>query len=420
MKQRELPMSGKAPQAVLQARYREALRLHGKGELDAAEALYRYILEQMPQSFHALHMLGVLVGQREDLAQSERLIARAVRIEPNVAAAHANLGNTLRLMDRFDEAMGSYDRALRLQPDNARALKGRGLILWRSRRCEEALACYERLLRIEADYADGWIMRGASLDELQRHDEAVASYRKALEFDDVTNPDKIRYVLAAMGSEPMPSASPVQYVRDLFDKYARRFDEHLVSQLHYRVPELLVAQLQPLVSTRNLDVLDLGCGTGLCGPLLKPWARSLTGLDVSEKMLEEAARKQAYDSLVAGEINAYLETRSACFDLIVAADVFIYIGDLSGVFAGAYGALRPGGLFAFSTETSLDADTRLQESLRYAHSAAYLRRLAAATGWLVESTTQHVLRDENRRGVDGTLAILRRRAETSPEDSGRS
>lgn len=410
MKQRALPTAGKALQAALQARYREALKLHGDGELDAAAALYRAILERMPESFHALHMLGVLVGQRGDLAQSQDLIARAVRVDPSVAAAHANLGNTLRLMDRFTGAMASYDRALRLQPDNARALKGRGLILWRSRCLEEALACYEHLLRIEPDYADGWIMRGAALSELQRNAEAVASYRKALEFDHVTNPDKIRYVLAAMGSEAMPAASPVEYVRDLFDKYARRFDDHLVSQLNYRVPELLAAQLQPLVPAAKLDVLDLGCGTGLCGPWLKPWAGVLTGLDVSGKMLEEAARKGVYDRLVAGEINAYLETYHACFDLIVAADVFIYVGDLAGVFAGAHGALRPGGLFAFSTEAGADADICLRGSLRYAHSAAYLQRLAAAAGWRVASMTKHVLRDEDRQGVEGHLTVLCRPA----------
>ena len=409
MTRRPKPTTAKVPEAVLQARYRQALVWHGKGDLDAAEALYREILEQMPKSFHALHMLGVLMGQRDDWPQSERLIAEAVRVDPSVAAAHANLGNALRLMERGDEAMASYDRALRLQPDNTRALKGRGLILWKSHRREEALACYEHLLRLEPDYADGWIMKGAALGDLSRDEEAIASYRKALEFDDVANPDKIRYVLASLGSEAVPDASPLEYVRDLFDKYARRFEDHLVRQLNYRVPELLAAQLQPLLPPRPVDVLDLGCGTGLCGVFLKPLARSLTGRDVSAKMLEEARGKQIYDTLVAAEIGAYLAQQSARFDLIVAADVFIYIGDLSLVFKGAHEALRPGGLFAFSTEVSEGAESRLLGSLRYSHSAAYVGRLAAETGWQVESVTQQMLREEDRLGVVGQLAVLRRR-----------
>jgi predicted TPR repeat methyltransferase len=407
MKQRAMP-SGHVRESVLQAMYRQALALHAKGELDAAEALYRRILAKMPESFHALHMLGVLVGQREDLAQSEQLLSEAVRVDPGVAAAHANLGNTLRLRERLDEAMASYDRALRLQPDNARALKGRGLILWRWQRCEESLACYEQLLRIEPGYADGWIMKAAASEVMGRKAEAIASYRKALEFDDVTDPDKIRYVLAALGSGSVPATSPLEYVRDLFDKYAGRFDAHQVEKLKYRVPGLLAAALRPLVPAHAIDVLDLGCGTGLCGPLLKPCARSLTGVDLSTKMLEEAARKCVYDTLVAGEAAAYLATRSACLDLIVAADVFIYVGDLSGVFAAARGALRPSGLFAFSTELSLDADTRLQESLRYAHTERYLRGLAATTGWRVESMTEQVLREEDGQDVAGHLTVLRR------------
>jgi predicted TPR repeat methyltransferase len=417
MKQGGLPKSGKALEAALRARYEAALALHGKGELDAAEAIYRQILERMPKSFHALHMLGVLVGQRDDMAQSERLLARAIRVDPKVAAAHAHLGHALRLSERIDEAMASYERALRLQPDNARALKGRGLILWRKGRREEALACYEHLLRVEPHYADGWIMKGAALDTLGRSAEAEASYRRALECDNVTHPDKIRYVLAALGAEPVPAASPLEYVRDLFDKYAVHFDAHLVGELKYHAPELLAAQVRPLLPAAAIDVLDLGCGTGLCGPLLKPWSRSLTGIDVSKKMLAAAAGKQVYDHLVEAEIQAYLATQKECFDLIVATDVFIYIGDLSAVFSGAYGALRPGGLFAFSTEVGAGSDMQLQRSLRYAHPASYLQGLAAASGWRVESMTQQALREEGQQAVPGHLTVLRRLAD-APASQG--
>ncbi|MDQ2926607.1 MAG: methyltransferase domain-containing protein [Pseudomonadota bacterium] len=170
----------------------------------------------------------------------------------------------------------------------------------------------------------------------------------------------------------------------------------------------IVAQLQPLASKAGLDVLDLGCGTGLCGALLKPWARSLTGLDVSANMIEEARRKCVYDNPIAGEIGAWLTTQEACFDLIVAADVFIYIGDLSGVFGSARQASRARGLFAFSTEASVDGDTRLQESLRYAHSPAYLQSLAAETGWQLVCMTEHVLREENRQGIVGHVTVPRR------------
>ncbi|MEP6739121.1 MAG: tetratricopeptide repeat protein [Caldimonas sp.] len=403
-------MRTKVSEALLQAKYREALAEHGKGELDKAEALYREILQAMPESFHALHMLGVLLGQRNDLARSERLLAEAVRIEPKAATAHANLGYTLGLRGRTSEAMASYERALSLQPDNTRALKGRGLILCQLRRPEEALACYEHLLRLEPDYADGWIMKGEAFSQLRRNEESIASYRKALEFDNVSNPDKVRYMLAALDGEAVPDAAPLEYIREVFDRYADTFDRHLVVRLRYRAPELLMEQLRPALPEDTIDVLDLGCGTGLCGPLLKPLARSLTGLDASPKMLEAASKKRLYDILIPGEITAWLAAQHRSFDLIVSTDVFIYIGDLAPVFAGARRALRAGGLFAFSTEAGEGAGVRLQKSLRYAHSATYLERLAAEGGWRTESLTRCVLREERRQDVAGFLVVLRRGA----------
>ncbi len=395
-------------EAALQAHYRDALALHRAGQLDAAEAGYRAILARRPESFHALHMLGVLRGQRDDWVEAERLIGSAVKVEPAVAAAHANLGNARRLLGRREAAMASYDQALRLQADNVRALKGRGLLLWELDRAGEALACYDALLALEPDYADGWIMRAASLEKLGRAAESIADYRKALAFENVSDPDKIRYVLAAMGSGAMPAVSPVDYVRDLFDRYARRFDDHLVRQLGYRAPELLLEGLRPHLPATPVDALDLGCGTGLCGPLLKPYARSLVGLDLSARMLEEAGRKQVYDRLVEAEIAAWLAQQEEAFDLVAATDVFIYFGDLAPVFAATRRTLRPGGLFAFSTELSEDAESQLLGSLRYAHSAAYLARLAEEGGWRLESQSTHVLRQEEQRDVAGQLTVLRR------------
>ena len=402
------PASGRrVDEAALQARYREALALHQGGRLDEAEAGYRAILKQLPTSFHALHMLGVLHGQRDDWAEAERLIARAVEVDPSVAAAHVNLGNARRLLGRRDEALASYERALHLQPGHTRALKGRGLLLWESYRPAESLAVYEELLAVEPDYADGWIMRGACHDRLGRAEEAVASYRKALEFTHTSNPDKIRYVLASRGSGDLPDAAPVEYIRDLFDTYARRFDEHLLRQLEYRAPELLLEALRPHLPPTPLDVLDLGCGTGLCGVALRPFARRLTGVDLSSAMLEEAGRKQLYDELAQGELIAWMATHTAAFDLIAATDVFIYIGDLAPVFDAARGALRAKGLLAFSTERAQDAETTLHRSMRYAHSTGYLERLAAAGGWRIEEQRDAVLRREGDHEVTGQIVVLR-------------
>lgn len=195
--------------------------------------------------------------------------------------------------------------------------------------------------------------------------------------------------------------------------YAHNFDEHLVKTLGYRTPELLVAELrraQPLQS--GGEVIDLGCGTGLCGPLLRPLAGRLTGVDLSSLMLAKARELGLYDELVQGDIAAVLQGQPRRFDIAVAADVFVYIGDLDAVFAATAAALRPTGLFAFSVEACPDDDSGsdfvLGPKRRYAHSLAYLQRLAAAHGLVIESSTRSAIRKESEEAVDGLLVVMRR------------
>ena len=156
-------------------------------------------------------------------------------------------------------------------------------------------------------------------------------------------------------------------------------------------------------------LIDLGCGTGLCAPLLRPLARRLVGVDLSGLMLAKAREGGAYDELVQGDVAGVLAERAQGFDIAVAADVFVYIGDLDAVFAAATAALRPGGVFAFSVEACDDAhDSQLGPRRRYAHSQAYLRRLAAVHGLSVESTQRSVIRQESNEGVEGWLVVMRR------------
>ena len=400
-----------ADEEVLQARYAGALALHRMGELDAAEEAYRNILDRRPSSFHVLHMLGALRGQRGDWAEAERLIARAVEIDDTVAAAHANLGNARRLLGRRDEALASYQRALQLQPNQARALKGCGMVLWESDRPAEALAVYDALLAIEPGYADGWIMRGACLDKLERREEAMESFGKGIEGAKLSagrHSEKLRFLLASRGSGEVPTTAPEEYVRSLFDKYASIFDAHLVGQLGYRAPELLVEALRPHLPSGPLDILDLGCGTGLCGAELRPFAQRLVGVDLSPAMLEQCGRRGIYDELAQSDLTEWMTAHPGAFDLIVATDVFIYIGDLAPVLAAARGALRPNGLLGFSTELS-DDDTpmKLHTTLRYTHSAEHLRQLAAAGGWRIEEQRDVALRREKNADVPGQIVVLR-------------
>ena len=158
-----------------------------------------------------------------------------------------------------------------------------------------------------------------------------------------------------------------------------------------------------------LDIVDLGCGTGLMGAQIQPIARTLTGIDVSANMLEKARQRQIYDQLLCGDAAKLLQAQDRQFDLALAADVFIYLGDLSPVFGAVRAALRGGGLFGFTVEAIDQGDFVLRSTLRYAHSIDYLRGLADAHRFAVELIEPQVIRRDAGADVGGYLAVMRAR-----------
>jgi predicted TPR repeat methyltransferase len=240
---------------------------------------------------------------------------------------------------------------------------------------------------------------------LGRPQEAAASYRRALASG--CSAEVIQFVLAVLGAEAVPVAIPREYITRLFDQYAGHFDDDLVGKLRYRAPDSLLEAVVRFAPRDGLDIVDLGCGTGLVGSRFRPLARTLTGVDLSASMLEVARQRQIYDHLVCSDLTEFLRKQSANFDLALAADVLIYIGDLSAVLQGVRGALRDGGFFGFSVEASEDQDFVLNTTRRFAHSKPYLRRLAADHGFVVETIEPAVLRQQVGSDVAGYLAVLR-------------
>ena len=215
------------------------------------------------------------------------------------------------------------------------------------------------------------------------------------------------YYLAGVAEESAaPAAPPRRYVEQLFDAYAQDFDVHLAGRLQYRAPQILV---EGLGTPRFRSALDLGCGTGLCGPLLRPRADRLEGVDLSAAMVERARESGFYDEVLQADIAEYLESTTRRHDLLIAADVFIYVGALERVFDGAARVLEAGGAFCFSLEAADEhASFALRMSLRYAHSERYIRTLAAQRGFELQATARHPLRVDQGQPVAGLFAWLRK------------
>lgn len=343
--------------------------------------------------------------ERDELAAAAAGFEQVLAAEPDHVEARYKLANVRKEQGDLPAAESHYAQVLRSDPDHAEALNNLGAVLEMSGRHAEAEARYRESIARRADLAPPHANLGRLLQSQQRHVEAVSIYRHALErgLDEAL----FRHLLdAASGASSV--RAPAGYVTSTFDAFAAHFDERLVGQLAYRVPRDLVDLVLPRVSGRALDVLDLGCGTGLVGEALREaglrhgvW----TGIDLSSQMLERARQRGCYDALHCADVESWLSGAAAGrFDLVVAADVFIYLGELDGIFRSVAASLRKGGFFAFSVESCETGDWRLLESGRYAQSEAYIARLAQGNGFTMPGRAVTAIRS----GVPGGLYLLAR------------
>jgi predicted TPR repeat methyltransferase len=371
---------------------------------DEALLSYRRALEIQPHYAEAHCNRAIVLQDQGRYLDALGAAEDALNIKDRYADAWFARGNALHCLRLLPDAVESFDRAIHLRPQWAEAYSAQGSALQRLGEFEAALDSYDHALRLKPGYALAHYYRGNALRSMARNDEAIAAYRAALAHGD--NPETIAFALASLGVGETPAVLPAEYVRSLFDQYANHFDRHLTEVLDYQTPAYLDAMLRRVAPASDLDTLDLGCGTGLCAPYLKAYSRSLAGVDLSQLMLDKAAERGLYDQLACADLTAYLDRRNEVWDLAVAADVFVYIGDLAPVFAGVWRALRLGGRFCFSVEAGDGADYTLRPSNRYAHSSSYLERLAADCGFAILAVDAVEARQENGAPIAALALIL--------------
>jgi len=350
---------------------------------------------------------GVAHYQAGRYAQAERSFAASLALVPGRVSALTNLGAARLKLGRVQEAADLLEEALAQEPDSVEALGHRATALAELGEPAQALASADHALGLNAELGPLWSLRGKLLRELGRFDEAVSSFENALARG--ADPEMHRYYLASLKGGDVPPAPPRQYVESLFDSYADGFDEHLVQVLHYRAPQVLADGLKRM-NRRFARALDLGCGTGLCGPLVRPLAGALHGIDLSATMVERSAALGVYDEVVQSDLIDYLASTPHRHDLVIAADVFIYVGALEAVFAGVARVMDTGGVFCFSVEASGGEELALRRSLRYAHSRPYIERLARQHGFAVSSAAEHPIREDQRQPIPGLYFWLERTA----------
>ena len=329
----------------------QAIEHHVNGQLDKALTLYLQALQLNPRTPVASDLISAILR------------------------THFELALTLMKVGRDTDAILSFQRVLAIQPD------------------ESVVHAYLSRLFI----SDG---------DLQQATHHLRHYLRLVPEDHIG----ARMLLAYTGAEAIPDRPAELYIERFYDNYAKSYDQKLVDSLQYQAPRVILAALQQHYQENfgqdKFDILDLGCGTGLCGQAVQPMAKRLDGVDLSSQMLAKAQQRDIYNELAVADIYAFMAKKAGCYDVIVAAGVFEHIGDPCQVFTTAFSALRQRGLFIFTAEDNPTRDLSVNSTGYYMHGQTYLADRATKAGFYVNSLEPTVLWIENDTPVQGLCVVL--------------
>lgn len=364
---------------------------------------------QLPENSDYHHRLGIAYYKLRDFEKAKIAFEHVLMLDYQHPEINQYLANTLLEMGDHEKAMHYYFHQLERNPW-FETFYNIGVLYMIKERLKEALVYFDKAIQLNPeDLATQLNMAYIYLKRNQRI-EAIAAYEKIHQRK--PQDPEIQHILTALKQDHTPRHSPPEYITHLFDQYALHYDSHLTKVLGYDVPQKIFQTLQleyPHFTEKKWNIMDLGCGTGLCGALFKPFSSVLTGVDLSENMLAIAKQKQIYDELILDDITAALPRFSA-IDLIIAADVLTYCGDLTMLFDAASKALAKEGLFIFTVEKTYEKDFILQSSIRYAHNKQYLETLAALHAFDILRFETIQLRWQQNEPVEGYLVFLKTRA----------
>lgn len=420
----------------LAGRYEQALDYYEKTlEIENANPIY-------------WNGLGITFERLNRLDDAFHSYCRAIELDAGYPDAYNNRANVYAKTGRHWEAEDDYKKAVKLDPEYASAFNNLGALLYDQERYEEALECYRKAFIINPKQAETCSNLAMAVKEAGDPAEAVGLYFNALHLNpslkkihhylaqalyelyqssqDEAKETAVKlaqkwvqffpenpvaaHVCAAFQGEKLDGSSD-DYVRELFDSFSETFEASL-KKVNYRIPDRLAEEMktQPF----GLRILDVGCGTGLNAASLKAHASVLTGVDLSEKMLEHAKSKELYDFLEKRNIVDFCQENPNGFDLAVLADVVCYFGSLENLLRSVNVSLADGGgVFLTVEKSDLEQDYVLRPSGRFAHSEGYLEKMLSLTGFEKKRMTFSVLREENGKEVEGIIVFAQKTNENA-------
>lgn len=347
------------------------------GQFDMAETCYLKLAHLEGEKSKAWFFLGAINGVQEKYNEAIEYTERAISADMRNVDAYFNLAGAYKHLGYVEKAIASYTKVTELSPNHFEAHGNLGVLFKNLGEKKKARQHLEEALRIQPDK------------------------------------EAMKYQLASLTGEAIPAES----IAHLFDEEAEIFEDLLVDKLEYVTPRLLLKAVESAIAGDKVfeNVLDIGCGTGLCGPLFRDMCGQLVGVDLSREMIRKAKEKDIYDDLYVEELVAFLRDGDSAFDLMIAADVFNYVGDLVSVFSACKGRLSLEGVIVFSTEINESESVQMDDrTLRYSHSHDYVERTISDAGLELLHVDTGVQRKERGAPVYGNIFVCRNTLQVPP------
>jgi len=422
---------------------KKAINKHKAGQHAVAQSLYKKILKSQPDHIDANYMLGTSLAETGRADSALKYVRQAEVHAPDSQYIKNNLGNVYRMLGDYENAALKYNEALSIQPDMVQALNNLAIVqrrlhnndqaialykkaistkpdfleahynlgksYWDEGQYENAYTCFQRVLELKTDHALAMHEMGNCYMQQKNTEQAISCFEKYLELVD-EDTCGARLKLSYLHAGELPERQPEQLIKQTYEKKARTWDQDVErADMAFLGPQHIEQAIVDLgLSSDNMRVLDVGCGTGLCAPFLKKFSNQLYGVDLSPQMLAQAEKKKLYDKLVCSDILEYLSPSSEAFDLVVGSGVMIFFGDLRQVIKQTAITINPAGHFIFTLYKSNQEDIEIRDNLHFAHSEQYIRRVASESGFEVVTIKDVVHEYEQEQPQAGFVVSLRK------------
>ena len=358
---------------------RNLLLLYNEKKYDDAEILAISLSKRFPKEAFSWKILGAIANLRGKISDAFNFFQESSKLAPKDSNIFFNLGVIHKKLGRLEEAEESYKKAISIKPTHVSAYNNLGVIYKKLGRIIEAEQCYMQAISIDPNHFNAFYNLGIVQTKLGKIEESEKNYQQAI----LLNPNFLsaKYMLSSLTGDNQPSSAPKEYVEGLFNNFADHYENLMIEKLEFKVPGIIRKIILDNSESHLGSLIDLGCGTGLFGKEIQSFCDYLEGIDLSEKMLEIANKKNIYNQLIQVDILEHLKNASLNFNYYVASDVLIYIGDLSDLFKLIKSRNQSRGKLVFSVEDYEGKDFILRKSGRYAHSKKYIENLCQEFGY---------------------------------------